>query len=147
MKDQSIPVGTDQTEMAVEASGRRRLVRGAVALAPVVLTLRSGALAAASCTAAIAFGTVDKNGHIGDIVNADSGRKAQAGDICVTGYSQNQCLAGSSRISSGTPDPLTSPITGPNLQSLKCGSATSPYPNQSVQVAILSSAAVTSLRG
>jgi hypothetical protein len=29
---------------------RRRLVRGAAALAPLVLTLRSGALAAASCT-------------------------------------------------------------------------------------------------
>lgn len=32
---------------------RRRLVRGAAALAPLVLTLRSGALAAASCTGAV----------------------------------------------------------------------------------------------
>lgn len=36
----------------VSDAKRRRLVRGAVALAPLVLTLRSGALAAASCTGA-----------------------------------------------------------------------------------------------
>jgi len=52
MNDQTNPVATDQPEMAAKASERRRLVRGAVALAPLVLTLRSGALAAASCTGA-----------------------------------------------------------------------------------------------
>ena len=39
---------------------RRRLVRGAVALAPLVLTLRSGALAAASCT-----GTKIRDANVG----------------------------------------------------------------------------------
>jgi len=37
-------------------AGRRRLVRGAMALAPLVLTLRSGALAAASCTGSLLSG-------------------------------------------------------------------------------------------
>ncbi len=36
--------------------GRRRLIRGAAGIAPVVLTLRSGALAASSCVGAIATG-------------------------------------------------------------------------------------------
>lgn len=51
-------------------AGRRRLVRGAVALAPLVLTLRSGALAAASCTAARVVG-VDSQGKITGGVSTD----------------------------------------------------------------------------
>lgn len=46
---------------------RRRLVRGAIAAAPLVLTLRSGALAAASCTGTkikIADASTDSNGKI-----------------------------------------------------------------------------------
>jgi hypothetical protein len=63
MQDQSNSFGTDQTEMAEKASGRRRLVRGAMALAPLVLTLRSGgALAAASCTGAAKYLSVTLEG-------------------------------------------------------------------------------------
>ena len=39
-------------DTSIAENKRRRLVRGAVAFAPLVLTLRSGALAAASCTGA-----------------------------------------------------------------------------------------------
>lgn len=54
---------------------RRRLVRGAMAAAPLVLTLRSGALAAASCTGAIAVDTtIEANGKpaVGN-----------TGDVCI----------------------------------------------------------------
>ena len=73
MKDQPNPVGTDQTEMAAKASGRRRLVRGAVALAPVVLTMRSGALAAASCTGA----------RLVDIPNNGKFKPASTTEYCI----------------------------------------------------------------
>ena len=51
---------------------RRRLVRGAVAFAPLVLTLRSGALAAASCTGAKIVSIPTTNGEF----------SAQATDVC-----------------------------------------------------------------
>ena len=61
-------------------AGRRRVVRGAVALAPLVLTLRSGALAAASCTGVkIASVKVNDNGKI---KNASS-LALQSTDRCV----------------------------------------------------------------
>jgi hypothetical protein len=50
---------------------RRRLVRGAVAFAPLVLTLRSGALAAASCTGirlqARVVNASNPNGRLNDL--------------------------------------------------------------------------------
>ena len=68
MNDQSNPVGTDQTEIAAKENGRRRLVRGAVSLAPVVLTLRSGGLAAASCTGVKVLNV--QTDDVGKIANA-----------------------------------------------------------------------------
>jgi hypothetical protein len=71
---------------------RRRLVRGAAALAPLVLTLRSGALAAASCTgvkvgvADTTPSTNDKPGWIVMDKNATPIAKVQGlqeGDVCV----------------------------------------------------------------
>jgi len=60
-------------------AGRRRLVRGAMALAPVVLTLRSGALAAASCTGAkVVSVTLDGNG-----TDSQNPSRIAAGDYCV----------------------------------------------------------------
>ena len=60
-------------------AGRRRLVRGAMALAPVVLTLRSGALAAASCTGAkVVSVTLDGNGS-----DPQSPSRIDNGDYCV----------------------------------------------------------------
>ena len=86
MKDQSSPVGTDQNEMAAKASGRRRLVRGAAALAPVVLTLRSGALAAASCTGAKTTNVaLDNNGKPPASVGAVKG------DVCFKVTEVNTC--------------------------------------------------------
>ena len=65
---------------------RRRLVRGAAAFAPMVLTLRSGALAAASCTGARTVSVhVDANGKIPPSVGA------QAGDTCYLSADVRQC--------------------------------------------------------
>ena len=52
---------------------RRRLVRGAVAFAPLVLTLRSGALAAASCTGA----------RLVQLPADGKFSPADAGDVCI----------------------------------------------------------------
>ena len=57
--------------------GRRRLIRGAVAVAPVILTLRSGALAAASCTGVRVL-TVDVQGGV-----IQPPYQHQEGDYCV----------------------------------------------------------------
>jgi hypothetical protein len=80
------PKSTDLALANDEAGGlempanqrRRRLVRGAAAFAPVVLTLRSGALAAASCTGAIQVdATIDNNGK----PSPDAG--VTKGDYCL----------------------------------------------------------------
>ncbi len=63
---------------------RRRLVRGAAALAPLVLTLRSGALAAASCTGVVAKPVLDGNNEF------SLASSPQPGDICVT-YVADAC--------------------------------------------------------
>jgi len=74
---------------------RRRLVRGAMAVAPLVLTLRSGAVAAAaSCTGAKQLVNLPPTGQF------PAGGGANLGDTCVTNYEFNGCPAG--KISSGT---------------------------------------------
>lgn len=71
---------------------RRRLIRGAVGIAPVVLTLRSGALAAASCVPAKTIGaTTDGSG----VITPQTGIVAT--DHCITPSSQVNC-AGTSHI-------------------------------------------------
>ena len=120
--------------------GRRRLVRGAVALAPLVLTLRSGGLAAASAGAAvIAYATVDDKGKI-SVKSNPGGRSVQHGDKCVTGYGATNR---DYRISGGQADNIGIMSTGKS-GNFKCGS-TAASKNTTVQVAILSSASVTSL--
>ncbi len=69
-----------ETSSEQGSAGRRRLVRGAMALAPLVLTLRSGALAAASCTGTVAFVTVNSSGKI----NAPVPSGVAANQICVS---------------------------------------------------------------
>ena len=133
MNDQSNPVGTDQAEVAAKASGRRRLVRGAVALAPVVLTLRSGALAAASCTGVRVF-NVRTNGD--GKFDAPTGSGVVAGDYCASPVQACE-LERPTKISGGTIDSL--PITGPESGKFQCGS------QGSRTVAILSSASASSL--
>jgi hypothetical protein len=130
MNDQSNPVGTDQTEIAAKENGRRRLVRGAVSLAPVVLTLRSGGLAAASCTGAVALVNVNSGGKI------DQPPPGVAeGQACI---SNPIVCESSSKISGGTPVG-TVEKRGDNLF---CGNG-----GTGGQVAILSSASATSFMG
>ncbi|MEF8733062.1 MAG: hypothetical protein V5B40_14505 [Candidatus Accumulibacter meliphilus] len=109
---------------------RRRLVRGAVAFAPLVLTLRSGAVAAAaSCTGTKQLPTLDANGEF-------TASGAQVGDACVTNYERNSCPG--SKISSGT-NPGIAVIEGTvDPAKLKCHNLTG-------NVAILSNPAVNSL--
>lgn len=69
---------------------KRRWMRGAVAAAPVVLTLRSGALAASSCVPAkaTAFAEPDK----GKLQNINPGNVSLAeGEYCVKGYTDSGC--------------------------------------------------------
>lgn len=124
-----------------ENVGRRRFVRGAVALTPLVLTLRSGGLAAASAGAAvIAYATVDDKGKI-SIKSNPGGRTVQQGDKCVTGYGST---TRDYRISGGQADALRITTTG-SSGNFKCGSTKASSQNTTVQVAILSSASVSSL--
>jgi hypothetical protein len=121
--------------------GRRRLVRGVVAFAPLVLTLRSGGLAAASAGAAvIAYGTVDDKGKI-TVKSNPGGRSVQQGDRCVTGA---VATSKDYRVSGGQADALGITTTG-NSGHFACGSFKVQQTNGTVQVAILSSASVTSL--
>ena len=59
---------------------RRRLIRGAVAFAPLVLTLRSGTLAAASCTGARLV-KIGENGLFA----------GNEGDVCILETDANIC--------------------------------------------------------
>lgn len=117
---------------------RRRLIRGAVACAPLVLTLRSGALAAASCTAAKVVGVSTNNAGK---FTPPSGSGVAPGDYCV---SQVQaCLQDTpSRIGGGTVDSVPiSRVGNGNSAQFQCGVA------GERTVAILSSGSVTSLSG
>ena len=114
---------------------RRRLVRGAASIAPLVLTLRSGAVAAASCVGAKALNvTVDSSGKIDGTPGG-----AAAGDYCVTSVQECPDPDQPTKIFAGTPDADPIRAAGPNLF---CGDARS-----SQTVAILSAASVTSLMG
>lgn len=75
---------TELDETSTMHQRRRRLVRSAAALAPLVLTLRSGALAAASCTGVSQLVTLDANGKF------LPAPPTQENDICVT-YSVDSC--------------------------------------------------------
>ena len=62
---------------------RRRLIRGAVGIAPMVITLRSGALAVASCVGTVSIGTIQSDGtFLGP--TSPPFRTPQVGDKCVT---------------------------------------------------------------
>jgi hypothetical protein len=114
---------------------RRRLVRGAAALAPVVLTLRSGALAAASCTGA-------------RIVNIPSNGKFTAlnGEVaCVAAgdWTSEGCPATAASTKIVTRKTTTYPVNGPDNGGLyKCAA---PGRDLTGNVAILSSTAANSL--
>jgi hypothetical protein len=138
MSDRSNPVGTDQTEIAAKENGRRRLVRGAVSLAPIVLTLRSGALAAASCTGARLV-RINQNNRIGE--NRADALGLTTSDVCFPDATvcEGSPTTGLTKINS-TPTQGFSLTENPN-GSLSCG--TSNLRGQ--QVAILSSTSAASL--
>lgn len=107
---------------------RRRLIRGAVACAPLVLTLRSGALAAASCTGA-RFVVPDKDGKIDGAVSEN--------DSCVLTYQQCNGSAIETQSADGV-YPLTR--NGSNYRCVANGTVITERP-----VAIVSSVSATSL--
>ena len=132
-------------DSSISENKRRRLVRGAVALAPLVLTLRSGALAAASCTG-VKIARVDSKGGIVDGGNLG----LQPGDKCVKPGILEACPS---------PDKpnkvLTSPVERSHLASVQtvqengsevwvCGNSRR---FKGKQIAILSSTSVTSMMG
>jgi hypothetical protein len=108
---------------------RRRLVRGAAAFAPVVLTLRSGALAAASCTGAVVVSaTFDNNGRINS-PGVDKNMYCVPNPQICSYPDGHQKITGTPDANSITPD-------------LRCGNT-----DLRTNVAIVSSASATSLRG
>lgn len=107
---------------------RRRLIRGAVACAPIVLTLRSGALAAASCTGA-RFVVPDSNGKIEGAVSEN--------DSCVLTYQQCDGSAIETQSADGV-YPLS--LDGSNYRCIADGNVIKNRP-----VAIVSSVSATSL--
>ncbi len=113
---------------------RRRLVRGAMAVAPVVLTLRSGGvLAAASC---IGVSQITSTNASGDFTGNGV---SVVGDECIDSYSQNPGVCPGTRITGGTSSGVFVVDPGGVPGTLRCpGKA-------NMNVAILSSAAVTSL--
>lgn len=124
---------------------RRRLVRGAVAFAPLVLTLRSGALAAASCTGVKIVGVDVKNGtpRAGELLNPT--KPIVAGDVCVesgltqcgTDLNRVETLSNLNTINS---EPVKLQGISPNTY-WTCGNSEF----QGKKVAILSSQSVTSM--
>jgi hypothetical protein len=121
----------ERINSSVADQRRRRFVRGAAAVAPLVLTLRSGAVAAASCVGAKAVGaTTNGSGKI-----TLNGGTAAEGDACVISY---QACESTTKISSGT---VVGQITPGPSGSLVCADPAAK--NQTV--AILSSVSVTSL--
>lgn len=119
---------------------RRRLVRGAAAFAPVVLTLRSGALAAASCTGARIVNIPSTGNENGKFV-ANTGEVAC---VATTDYKvcENHLLTGQTKIE--TKSTVTYPVTGPDNNGFyKC--SVSNGRDLTGNVAILSSAAASSL--
>jgi hypothetical protein len=112
---------------------RRRLIRGAAYVAPMVLTLRSGALAAASSCTGAKLLTTTKNSS--GQLNSSTG--IEAGDICAINYSQDGCPTGENKISIGVKAGSVTQ-SGSNF---KCAEVT----GANTQVAIISSASATSL--
>lgn len=148
-----------ETSSEHENVARRRLVRGVVALAPLVLTLRSGALAAASCTGLKATANTRPAGAArpGRIVNATPAVPV-VGDVCVLPNELTACdtsrtkVLTSSNLTMANSEPV-SLYTNPNLPLndnnpyLVCGSSSGPNPDfiGKNNIAILSSQSASSM--
>lgn len=117
---------------------RRRMIRSAAAVAPLVLTLRSGAVAAAvSCAGIKGFGTTNPgNGNI-------SGVSATTADTCVSSYTVCPDPAQSAKIVKG--DGITHTIGTAPGNNFTCGTGDNVVKGQ--QIAILSATSATSFVG
>lgn len=133
----SSPTESDQVSSLTTSPpdpGRRRLVRGAAAVAPLVLTLRSGGvLAAVSCMGVSQIAATDANGDF--MGNSNT----VVGDACVDTFSQNPATCPGTRITGGTLSGVSVTYPGITTGFYRCQG----MPNRTV--AILSSAAATSL--
>jgi hypothetical protein len=118
--------------------GRRRMIRSAAAVAPLVLTLRSGAVAAAvSCVGVKGFGTTNPgNGNI-------TGVSATTADTCVTNYTVCPDPAQTTKILPGNVNTHTI-ATAPG-NNLTCGTGVDRVQGQ--QIAILSATSASSFLG
>ncbi len=134
--------GTGLDETLTMHQRRRRLVRGAAALAPLVLTLRSGALAAASCT-----GVKIEQAYVqgdNDAIPGKINGSIEPGDVCVPPLQLQACSDVPGKVVTSTPSAyahvqLREPSTTEAFWT--CGE------NQfkGEQVAILSSTSATSM--
>lgn len=89
---------------------RRQLLRGALGVAPVVMTLRSGALAASSCTGAqLIVSALDDKAQFVDNVG-----KVQSGDVCAIVTSATGCTE-ANQISGGTKTGFTAQNVSGNV--------------------------------
>ena len=137
---------------------RRRLIRGAVALAPVVLTLRSGALAAASCTGLqTATARTKPSGATRPGRIFDASPTPVPGDVCVLPNTLTACDTPgkgltSSNLTTGNSEPvalytnLSLPLDDNNPY-LVCGTSTGGPHNDFIgkNIAILSSQSASSM--
>lgn len=135
-----------ETSNQREIAGRRRLVRGALSIAPVVLTLRSGALAAASCTGAKVLTTLDSSKKVPSTISlATDPDTGAVTDKCVAIVDAPICNG-----AIGSPERVENPVGSPtiyDITSRRCqiGSTTGTALPAGTKVAILSSASATSL--
>lgn len=126
--------GLDSADMK-----RRRLIRGAAGMAPVMLTLRSGSLlaAASGCATVVSYGEINTAGT-GEYVQTAAGSGIPAAtNICVENASQGLCPTG--QIQSGT---HTTTLSG---SPLKCLDGSSNPLANGTQVAIVSASAALSI--
>ena len=121
---------------------RRRLLRGAAGIAPVVLTLRSGALAASSCTGVRLRTNTDVNAQF-----TDTSGTVVAGDTCVIVSDELLCPPNKIRAgASGGYTTVTATIpTVPASPAWQCKNATGIDFVSKTNVAILSSTSASSL--
>ncbi len=129
---------------------KRRLVRGAAAAAPMLLTLRSGALAASSCTGILGKNvTVADDGKItlGSGTSPSTYSTATAGDVCFKDTTVTYCsdpLLNNTKVQSvGGGTPATVLNSGGNFY---CGGGPG-HNGLGGNYAIMSSGAMHSLTG
>ncbi|MFZ4535506.1 hypothetical protein [Propionivibrio sp.] len=141
-------------DTSIPENKRRRLVRGAAAFAPLVLTLRSGALAAASCTGLKIVNATTRGTSFprpGRIIVPDGVVPPVPGDICVQAQVLTTCSTNPNKVETlsnltlSNSEPVVLRSDNPNgstTEWLSCGN-----PSQFVgqRIAILSSQSASSI--